>query len=117
MAFDMYAYSTNKENVQYGLIIIDEDKLETIFHWHSHIRLHSYFEDLYCEKGGEDTAFNGAYMEITSDDINNLEKAIQQKTDYFYGRAYSHYQDDLDFIAKAREVLRKGDSLFYQSIW
>ena len=79
--------------------------------------MRSWFKDLYCDKFGEDTAFNGDYMEITSNDINNLEKAVQQKTGYFYGRTYSHYQDDLDFIAKAKEVSRQGCGLFYQSIW
>ena len=57
-------------------------------------------------------------MEITIDDINNLEKAIQEKTSgYFFGKSYSHFQEDSDFIAKAKEILRKGESLFYRSSW
>lgn len=36
MALEMYAYSTSKENVQYGLLIIDEKKLEKIFYWSNH---------------------------------------------------------------------------------
>jgi len=118
MALEMYAYSTSKENVQYGLLVIDEKKLEKIFYWNNHLRLHSWFEELYCDKGGEDTEFNGDYMEITTDDINNLEKAIQEKTSgYFFGKSYSHSQDDLNFIAKAKEILQKGESLLYRSSW
>lgn len=62
-------------------------------------------------------------MEVTTDDINQLEKVINQKrlpytTGYFFGESEpEHINEDLEFIAKAREILSKGESLVYFSWW
>lgn len=123
MGLDMYVYKTSKENLKDATNIIDEDKLKEVFYWRKHPNLHGWFENLYRSKGGDHKAFNCVYVEITRDDINNLEKVIHQKalphtTGYFFGESEPEYiEEDLDFISKAREALQKGEILVYYSWW
>ena len=123
MGLDMYACKTNKENIKNAVTIIDERKLKEVYYWRKHPNLHGWFENLYRNKGGDSKEFNCNYLEITKDDINELEKVVNQKglpytTGYFFGESEpERIKEDLEFIDMAKEILNKGESLVYYSWW
>ena len=56
----------------------DHSKLEKLFYWRKHPNLHGWFEKLYREKGGKEEEFNCEFLELTTEDLNNLEIAVKQ---------------------------------------
>ena len=76
----------------------------------------------YREKGGTKD-FNCTNLQLTSDDIDALERAITSGTlpetcGFFFGASDgSEREDDLEFIAKARSALAKGFCVYYHSWW
>ena len=84
-------------------------------------------EKLYVEKGGTGE-FNCVDVEITEDDLDNLERAINnmelpETGGFFFGsdsyEGYEEYykKDDVEFIRKAREELKEGNQVIYSSWW
>jgi len=116
MGLDMYAYTLdeNKERVE-------------IAYWRKHNRLHGWMENLYREKGGLEQ-FNCESVELTEEDVNRLESAINnnglpETHGFFFGNdSYEEYEewykeDDLKFVEAARQVLADGGRVFYDSWW
>lgn len=98
---------------------------EEIFYWRKHPNLHGWFRDLFYRKGGHrDSQFNGDYVRIELKDIIELEKTIKEDKlpetyGFFFGESIHHitYQNDLKFIAKAKEALAENKILYYTSSW
>ena len=68
--------------------------------------------------------FNGVELELTWQDIDELEKAVKKRKlpstqGFFFGNdADQHYYDqDLEFIKNARAELFLGLKVFYNSSW
>ena len=140
MGLDQYAYSVSK----------GEDPKEdvgstTLMDWRKHNRLQGYMEELALDKGviKESETFNCKPVQLTVEDIDDLEQAIIDKElpdtgGFFFGpdsyetekgtyvgtkKKYIWTYDkdmmpnDLKFIEKAREALADGQDVYYDSWW
>jgi len=86
-------------------------------------------EERYANKGGKEE-FNCVDLELTEEDINDLETAIEDRElpetgGFFFGNdSYSDYEGeygyketDVDFIKKARQILESGNRVVYSCWW
>ena len=113
MGLDQIAFTKTEEGEQEDLAI-----------WRKHPNLQGFMEALYYERGGEEDTFNCIPLELTAEDIDNLERAIMegglpQTTGFFFGDDADDYytEQDLEFIANARKALAEGKSVIYDSWW
>ena len=142
MGLDMYAYVANRKGQQseyYETAEFDKTVNEfvsktvtkpyEIAYWRKHPNLHGWMEQLWVSKGRPRQSvgwpiFNGIELELTWDDLDNLERAIRtsQLPDtegFFFGNpADSHYyKQDLDFVNNAKAEVFLGLKVFYNSSW
>lgn len=102
----------------------EEYKPEELFYWRKHHDLHGYFENLYRERGGDDE-FNCVKLRLYETDLDNLEqdvinKKLPETTGFFFGDqpvTDEDVENDLLFIAKARQAIKEGKAVFYDSWW
>ena len=118
MGLDQYAYTGTGE------------ERKDVFYWRKHNRLQGWMEELYRRKGGTEE-FNCVEVELTFEDIDQLEAAILNKDlpetgGFFFGSdSYSDYEDeqygykneDIKFISKAKEILNNNRKLYYSCWW
>ena len=78
---------------------------------------------MYYEKGGEGE-FNCVDVELTLEDLDNLEKTLDNQElpeteGFFFGEnSDDHYaEQDRDFIVSARSAIDKGYTVVYSSWW
>ncbi|MBN8948942.1 MAG: phosphoglycerate kinase [Rhizobiales bacterium] len=121
MGLDMYACTLSRTP---DAPVDFEGKGATHIHyWRKHPNLHGWMERLYREKGGCDDSFNCVNVRLTREDLDRLEADIRARqlpaTDGpFFGESDgSETDDDLQFVAKAREALAAGLTVFYTSWW
>jgi hypothetical protein len=140
MGLDMYAYVANragqqsefyeqdiKYNSETGELDVPEggvEKPREIAYWRKHPNLHGWFERLAEQKNLEYESFNGVEMELTWEDLDELERAVKKRelpatSGFFFGDPADqyYYDSDLDFIKKARAELFLGLKVFYNSSW
>jgi len=132
MGLDQYAYVAAKAGQQqeYWESYVTEvekssvTKPREIAYWRKHPNLHGWMEDLYRERGGESEMFNGVELELTWEDLDQLEQDVKEKrlpatTGFFFGEdSDEHYlEQDLEFIKTARADLFMGLKVFYNSSW
>jgi len=137
MGLDMYAYAASKagqQNEIYEGAEIDETTREfanktvtkprEIAYWRTHPNLHGWMERLAEEKGLEYNSFNGIELELTWEDLDELERAVTHRQlpstqGFFFGNgADDHYYDhDLKFIKDAKAEAFLGAKIFYNSSW
>jgi hypothetical protein len=133
MGLDQFAFiETNPNN--------RENDTE-IAYWRKHNRLHGWMENLWITKGGLTTkedaqtwgsSFNGQKLTPTLKDIINLEKdvlayTLPKTTGFFFGldsyledcplNHYYHFDSDMDFIKKAKELIQEGKTIYYVCSW
>lgn len=121
MGLDMYAQVTKHQPE----LAVDFDPPEStqLHYWRKHPNLHGWMEALYREKGGVDESFNCVNLQLTEDDLDRLEADIKAKllpptSGFFFGESDgSEIEDDLKFVAKAREAIAAGLTVFYSSWW
>ena len=123
MGLDQFAYAIDNTG----------EKVELAY-WRKHPNLQGWMENLWESKGRpnahEDkdsmgmSDFNCVPLELTKEDLNNLERDITNATlpdtvGFFFGsNSDDHYQrQDLDFIEKARDALDSGLTVVYDSWW
>ncbi len=122
MGLDMYAYTAPRQTVTEPVNFKLPDEAVQIHRWRKHPNLHGWMEELYQSKGGTET-FNCEPVELTLDDLANLEEAIQNGNlpltgGFFFGASDgSETDDDIAFIAKAREAISQGLAVIYDSWW
>lgn len=126
MGLDMLAFTVPRSaatrQVDYNPDYDDSDP-QKLHSWRKHPNLHGWMERLYYEKGGAEEVFNCAIVELTSADLDRLEQAIRARTlpetaGFFFGVSDgSEIEDDLRFIAKAREAIAAGLAVYYDSWW
>ena len=128
MGLDQYAYTAAKAN--------DWDNSRELTYWRKHPNLQGWMERLWMSKnqpGGssrqEDvwgSGFNGIELELTWDDLDQLEKDIRtgvvanlQTVGFFFGNASDDYykEQDLEFVKKAKAEIFSGLRVFYNSSW
>ena len=132
----MYAYVAAKagqQNEFYEGAEWDEDtgnmvnpavnKPREIAYWRKHPNLHGWMEQLWRERGGTGD-FNGDELELTAEDLDNLEYDVQNNrlpptSGFFFGEGADDYykKDDLKFIQEARAEMFLGLKVFYNSSW
>ena len=137
----MYAYSANKagaqseywENGNYnektGEFVSTCTKPKELAYWRKHPNLHGWMERLWEEKGrpGAESpteTFNGVELELTWDDIEQLEFDIQEDnlpgtTGFFFGDDSDDYYKEqvLEFVKQAKADLFLGLKVYYNSSW
>lgn len=116
MGLDQYMY------VKY------KDTTEELAYRRKHPNLHGWMENLWRTKNDagsiDDPTFNGIELELTFDDIVQLEKDINEgnlpKTaGFFFGNEADDYykEEDLEFVYEAKSRLFLGQVVFYNSSW
>ena len=91
--------------------------------WRKHPNLHGWMQDLYYDKGGSAECFNCVPVVLTAEDLDRLEAAIRTRElphtiGFFFGETDgTEMDDDLAFIAKAREAIAAGLTVYYDSWW
>ena len=114
---------------QYAAVKDENGETQELAYWRKHNRLQGWMEELYTRKGGM-KEFNCVDLELTEEDINDLENAIDNKSlpetgGFFFGNdSYSDYEGeygyketDVDFIKKARQILESGNRVVYSCWW
>ena len=137
MGLDMYAYVAQKakqydefyEGAEWDAELKESvnpkvTKPREIAYWRKHPNLHGWMEKLAQDKGLSYGSFNGVELELTWEDLEELERAVRHKqlpgtSGFFFGNdADDHYyEDDLSFIKNAKAELFLGLKVFYNSSW
>lgn len=131
MGLDMYA---KKVKVNDGIELPEVDaelfdangdpitkENEEIHYWRKHHDLFGWFSALYQKKGGKDAEFNVSTVELTNQDLTDLEYDLMAsklpKTEgFFFGNNppdEESLKEDLGFIEKAREAIREGYRVYF----
>ena len=127
MGLDQNAYKVKSD---YDSDSRTETTTKTELHyWRKHNRLQGWMENKYIDNGGKEQ-FNCVSLELTIDDIEQLDVVINNKMlpetgGFFFGNdSYSDYEgeygykdDDIKFIEIARDELNKGNKVFYSCWW
>lgn len=121
MGLDMFVYTTTQQP-QHDVDFEPEEPTE-LHYWRKHPNLHGWMEKLYRTKGGAADSFNCVNLQLTVNDIDRLEVAIRERVlpqtaGFFFGESDgTEIEDDLKFIANAREAFAAGLTVFYSSWW
>jgi hypothetical protein len=135
MGLDQYAYVAARSNersefyesegefINGEWVVPGKAKPREIAYWRKHPNLHGWMQKLWEAKGGNGD-FNGDELELTWEDIDNLEKAVKKRKlpttgGFFFGNPSDdyYYDHDLEFIKNARAELFLGLKVFYNSSW
>ena len=136
MGLDMYAYTAaraGQQNEYYEGAEWDAELKESVnpkvtkprelAYWRKHPNLHGWMNRLWEAKGGSGD-FNGDELELTIEDLDELERAVTHKqlpatAGFFFGNPSDeyYYKSDLEFIKNARAELFLGLKVFYNSSW
>jgi hypothetical protein len=112
---------------QYAFVVSSNGSKEEIAYWRKNYNLQGWMGSLWEEKGCPGLTkndnenilddFNCIPLELTYDDLADLEDAIYTDTAGFFfgGDSDNHY--NLEFIKKAREALDNGLTVVYDSWW
>lgn len=96
-----------------------------IAYWRKHPSLHGWMEQLWQRKNPEDmSTFNGVELELTWEDIDELEQAVRHgqlpfTEGFFFGKPSdnTYYEQDLKFCVDAKAEIFLGFKVFYNSSW
>jgi hypothetical protein len=132
MGLDMYAYSVKADEALTPFEMAPEAQTKEIHYWRKHHDLHGWMERLWRKKllevkhmdalGGN---FNCRPVALTLSDLDELEMAITndalpETTGFFFGHNPPNEdskEEDLTFIARAREEVNRGNVVYYNSWW
>lgn len=120
MGLDMHAMVT-KENIQ-SKTDFEVEECQQIHYWRKHPNLHGWMEALYRAKGGTQE-FNYVPVVLDREDLDRLEADIRANRlphteGFFFGVTVGdEAEDDLVFVANARQEIAKGGMVFYTSWW
>ena len=140
MGLDMYAYvgRTGQRDEFYETSNWDESikdftgpvsKPVELAYWRKHPSLHGWMEQLWERKmqaeGRDDpSTFNGIELELTWEDIDELEHTVRHgklpfTEGFFFGKPADnrYYEEDLKFCVDAKAELFLGLKVFYNSSW
>jgi hypothetical protein len=136
MGLDMYAYAgrSGQRDEFYEKAQWNEDTKEfdspvskpiELAYWRKHPSLHGWMEQLWQKKNPEDiSTFNGIELELTWEDIDDLERAVRNgklpfTEGFFFGKPADnvYYEEDLKFCVNAKAELFLGLKVFYNSSW
>jgi hypothetical protein len=105
MGLDMYAMVSN--TAPNSPVDFKTDGATEIHYWRKHPNLHGWMQKLYYQKGGTERL-----------EIDVKAKKLPYTDGFFFGESDgTELDDDLAFIAKAREAIAEGLTVFYDSWW
>lgn len=125
MGLDQYAFSADDiEDVKEGNVHFQ-------FEWRKHAKLQEFMVKVFERKGGirDKEEFNCNPVELSLEDINQLEKLVKNKTlphsggGFFWGHQFQnesqeeYLSTDLDFCEWAKRQLRDNARVFYDCWW
>ena len=126
MGLDMYAYRVaHKDVVNDFEFNTNQDPVNDIAYWRKFNALHGWMENLYRERGGPKQSFNCAPIRLHLEDLDRLQRDIGENnlepTDGFFFGSQEIYPEDIasaiKFIFEAREAIKQGDAIYYDSWW
>jgi hypothetical protein len=121
VGLDQYAYIASKANTEW-----DDDSRQDVAYWRKHPNLQGWMEKLAERKGLQYKTFNGVELELTWEDVDQLEKDIKADImsklgtkGFFFGDPSDDYyrEEDLNFCVNAKAELFLGRKVFYNSSW
>lgn len=122
MGLDMYAFTLARPPC--AEVDFNCGDRGTVLHtWRKHPNLHGWFERLYYAKGGTSHRFNCDNLVLTRQDLDRLEADLRamrlpHTTGFFFGESDgSELDDDLQFVAEAREAIAARLTVVYSSWW
>ena len=111
---------TGDGEIDFEGLIVD---IEEIAYWRKHPDLHGWMEQLYRKKGGTEKSFNGDTVLLTEEDIDNLKisvltRSLPSTSGFFFGDSKQEINfADLEFIEKAKQAIKEGYTIYYDSSW
>lgn len=129
MGLDMYAYvgvAGQREEYYNTFSSPTVQPVRDLAYWRKHGNLHGWMCNLWMSQavGREAEEFNGVEFELSWDDIDLLERAVNGETlpetdGFFFGKAdpSRHKEYDLAFCANAKAETFLGMRVFYNSSW
>ena len=142
MGLDMYAYVANKKgqyNDFYETAEFDATTSEfvsktvtkpyEIAYWRKHPNLHGWMEQLWEQRNEDlvvnnsDMQFNTVYLELTLDDLTDLEyqnegETLPETTGFFFGKSdETDKEKNKEFIEIARQAINDDYRVYYWSWW
>ena len=125
MGLDMYAFAVSKRDAIGEFEMAQDCEKEELHYWRKHHDLHGWMENLYRDKGGDAQSFNCIPVELTVDDLDNLQQAIlddalPRTQGFFFGDNppdLESMRDDLMFVQKCRIAIKEGKVVYYDSWW
>lgn len=136
MGLDMYAYAgrSGQRDEFYEKAQWNEDTKEfdspvskpvELAYWRKHPSLHGWMEQLWQKRNPDDmSSFNGIELELTWQDIDDLEQAVRHgqlpfTEGFFFGKPAdnTYYEEDLKFCVNAKAEIFLGFKVFYNSSW
>ena len=119
MGLDQFAYAKQGKEKQ------------EIAYWRKHNALHGWMENLWDERGRprqhkNDLSFNCVPLQLNAKHLDRLEKDIlagdlPETAGFFFGQDsrndYYYKEKTLAFIATARQAIKDGKKVFYDSRW
>lgn len=131
MGLDMYAFSVSAEfagDTQTNLKSTEADQgraaPKSLMYWRKFNHLHGWMERLYEQKGGT-AVFNCEGVRLMAEDLDQLETdmttgSLTHTPGFFFGGS-ELYDDDVEklkeFLGLAREEIKQGRAVFYDSWW
>jgi hypothetical protein len=123
MGLDQYMYVASKLGTDF-----DDSSRRELGYRRKHPNLHGWMHQLWENKGRPnghpEDQFNGTELELTWNDLEELEQDIVNKrlpatSGFFFGNnSDDHYQEqDLAFVRNAKAELFLGLKVFYNSSW
>jgi hypothetical protein len=128
MGLDMFAFKT-KQTVPTPETQGEDRVAEQIAYWRKHPNLHGWMEELWLSRGNKSeiealgSNFNCVAVELTLDDLANLERDVMADNlpvtgGFMFGASRpEHYAEDMAFIAAARKAIAEGYKVYYDSWW
>ncbi len=130
MGLDQYAFAVSKAQLPEEFDQLPENiNKEELAYWRKHPNLQGWMQSLWRSKLEDDSdvswnSFNCVAVELTETDLDELEKDIRSAvlphtTGFFFGDDSDEYyrEADLKFIASARQAIKEGKAVFYDSWW
>ena len=124
MGLDQFAYKS-----KVSIEELTQDNTEKIFYWRKNPDLHGWMEQLW-EQRNEDLIvnnpniqFNTVYVELTADDLTDLEyqnegETLPETTGFFFGKSdKSDKERNKEFIEIARQAINDDYRVYYLSWW
>ena len=125
MGLDMYAFAVSKRDAIGEFEMAQDCEKEELHYWRKHHDLHGWMEKLYRDKGGDADSFNCIPVELTVDDLDNLQQALlddnlPRTSGFFFGDNppdLETMRNDLMFVQKCRIAIKEGKVVYYDSWW